>query len=76
MPKKTITVLAILVPLFLFTFADFLPQPLRGMSVKARNSANEFVLGFFPSWRPKTQPYERTRKAVEQESESTPTPNP
>ncbi|MDX2100554.1 MAG: hypothetical protein SFW36_22480 [Leptolyngbyaceae cyanobacterium bins.59] len=44
-----------------------MPQPLKGASQQTRNGMNQALYSVFPSWRPKTRPYERTERAIEQE---------
>ncbi|TAE61798.1 MAG: hypothetical protein EAZ76_04460 [Nostocales cyanobacterium] len=38
-------------------------------SFQFRNSINDALIGAFPSWRPKTNPYERTEKQLEKEQQ-------
>jgi hypothetical protein len=60
----------ILFALLFITLGDrILPQPLSGASFKTRTTLNQFVVGLFPGWKPKTNPYERTEKAVKQQEE-------
>lgn len=68
MSRKLPIPLLLLVFLLFVALGDrFLPQPLSGASLKTRTTLNQVVVGLFPSWKPKTQPYERTEKALEQE---------
>ncbi|WP_353930062.1 hypothetical protein WJM97_17430 [Okeanomitos corallinicola TIOX110] len=34
-------------------------------STQARTTVNNFFVGLFPTWEPKTKPYERTEKELE-----------
>ena len=66
-PKSAIPLL-LTVGLIFIGFGDkFLPQPLSGTSLKTRTALNQMMLGSFTMWQPKTRPYERTEKALEQE---------
>lgn len=69
MPKKTIALITTLSLFVFLLFGDFLPQPLRSASQQTRNGMNEAVYSLFPSWRPKTNPYERTEKAIEEDNQ-------
>ena len=68
--KLPIPFLLFIAILFIALGDRFLPQPLSGASLNTRNTLNQTIVGLFPSWRPKTKPYERTEKALEQESQS------
>jgi hypothetical protein len=68
--KLPIPFLLLIAILFIALGDRFLPQPLSGASLNTRNTLNQKIVGLFPSWRPKTKPYERTEKALEQESQS------
>jgi hypothetical protein len=35
-------------------------------STQTRTAVNNFLVGLFPTWEPKTKPYERTEKQLEQ----------
>lgn len=68
--KAFFPILVILGLLFIVIGDRVLPQPLKGASFKTRNSINEFMLSLVPSWQPKTRPYERTERAVEEVQKS------
>jgi len=46
-----------------------LPDPLGQASAQSRQAINNALVGVFPSWEPKTDPNERTEKAIEAESQ-------
>ncbi|MFQ4142697.1 hypothetical protein [Chlorogloeopsis sp. ULAP02] len=47
-------------------FGDsFLPKPLSTFSLQTRTAINNTVIGWFPKWTLKTNPYKRTEKALE-----------
>ncbi|MEA5549670.1 hypothetical protein VB713_01515 [Anabaena cylindrica UHCC 0172] len=59
-------------PLILIGFLLFvaggdqvLPGALGKASTQTRTAMNNFVINLFPSWQPKTKPYERTEKEIE-----------
>ncbi|AFZ58206.1 hypothetical protein H6G54_19505 [Anabaena cylindrica FACHB-243] len=59
-------------PLILIGFLLFvaggdqvLPGALGKASTQTRTAMNNFALNLFPSWRPKTKPYERTEKEIQ-----------
>ena len=63
--KSITTIVIILALLFVFVGDRFLPKPLNTASVQSRVSLNNFMVGLFPAWKPKTKPYERTEKAID-----------
>ncbi len=63
--KPIISFLFILSLIFIAYGDSFLPQPLSTASWQTRTAINSFVIGMFPSWRPKEKPYERTEKAID-----------
>jgi hypothetical protein len=66
MDRKTATTWLILLFLIFVGFGDgFLPKPLSTASLQTRTTINEFFVGLFPSWQPKTRPNARTEKAVD-----------
>ncbi|MBC7824492.1 MAG: hypothetical protein H7126_11585 [Candidatus Parcubacteria bacterium] len=47
-------------------FGDqFLPPSIGQYSVQARRSLDGMMIGMFPEWRPKTNPYSRTEDALQ-----------
>jgi hypothetical protein len=67
MDRKTATTLFILLFLIFVGFGDrFLPKPLSNASLQTRTSINQFFVGLFPTWEPKTRPNARTEKAVDE----------
>ncbi|AKG20301.1 hypothetical protein [Calothrix sp. 336/3] len=67
MDKKTGTILLLILALVFIGFGDsFLPKPLSVASRNTRNTINQLIVGFFPSWQPKVKPQERTNKAIEE----------
>ncbi|AFZ14113.1 hypothetical protein Cri9333_3282 [Crinalium epipsammum PCC 9333] len=63
--KSISTIVVILAVVFVSVGDRFLPKPLNTASVESRASLNNFVVGLFPAWKPKTKPYERTQKALD-----------
>lgn len=62
--------LILLVTLIFIAVGDkFLPKPLSTYSTQTRNTLNQMMLGSFPSWQPKTKPYERTEDALRQQEQ-------
>ncbi|MGB3207868.1 MAG: hypothetical protein WBB28_23030 [Crinalium sp.] len=64
-PKSISTIVVILAVLFISVGDRFLPKPLNTASVQSRASLNNFLVGLFPAWKPKTKPSERTQKAID-----------
>ena len=59
--------LILLLSLVYIGFGDqFLPLSMGRYSTQARSSLNQMMVGAFPSWRPKTDPQQRTQEAVKQ----------
>lgn len=57
----------LLIGFILFVAAgDIIPGPLGKTSAQIRNGANDFLVGLFPSGKPKTKPYERTEQQLEE----------
>ncbi len=58
---------AIMVIIFIFIrFGDsFLPKPLSTYSLQTRNTINQLVIGLFPIWKPKVNPYQKTEKQLD-----------
>ncbi|MEB3273115.1 MAG: hypothetical protein ACO4AI_03795 [Prochlorothrix sp.] len=61
--------LAIGTILFIAGGDKVLPDPLGSASAQTRQAINNALVGSFPSWEPKTKPYERTEDALERESQ-------
>jgi hypothetical protein len=58
-------------PFIIFGFLLFvgvgdqvLPGNLGTASTQTRTAMNDFFVNMFPSWRPRTQPYERTERQL------------
>ncbi|BAY61372.1 hypothetical protein NIES22_14370 [Calothrix brevissima NIES-22] len=67
MSRKKANTWFILLSLIFIGFGDsFLPKPLSTASFQARTKINEFIIGLFPDWEPKTNPYSRTERALEE----------
>jgi hypothetical protein len=64
--KGRLTFLFLVFLIFIGFGDSFLPQPLSGYSFHTRTSINNFVIGMVPGWKPKTQPYKSTEKAIEE----------
>jgi hypothetical protein len=63
--KRNTSLFFILLLIFVGFGDSFLPKPLSTASLRTRTAVNNFMIGLFPKWRPKTKPYERTEKALE-----------
>jgi hypothetical protein len=63
--KGNMTLFVFVMLLFVGCGDSFLPKPLSTASLQTRNSINNFVIGIFPSWKPKVNPYKRTEKGIE-----------
>lgn len=55
--------------LFIAVGDKVLPDPLGQASAQSRQAINNALVGKFPSWKPKTDPYERTEEAIESETQ-------
>lgn len=53
--------------IFVLAGDRFLPKPLNTASLQTRNQLNHWMVGLFPQWKPKTNPYQRTEDAVRKE---------
>ncbi|MBE9118372.1 hypothetical protein IQ249_20990 [Lusitaniella coriacea LEGE 07157] len=73
MAKKPIVYIAPVVLFVIFVaFGDqFLPKPLSTASVQTRTSINKFLLGLFPTRRPRDRNEERQKKIDQLEQEHT-----
>jgi hypothetical protein len=66
MDRKTASTWLILLFLIFVGFGDsFLPKPLSTASLQTRTKINQFVIGLFPAWQPRTNPNARTEKALD-----------
>jgi hypothetical protein len=64
--KGNMTLLFIVGLIFVGFGDSFLPKPLSTASYQTRTTINNFVIGMFPTWQPKTNPHKRTQEAIEQ----------
>ena len=64
--KGNFTLLIIFLLIFIGFGDSFLPKPLNNASFQTRTTINNFILGMFPTWRPKVNPQQRTEKAIEE----------
>ncbi|MDJ0619928.1 MAG: hypothetical protein QNJ63_24835 [Calothrix sp. MO_192.B10] len=64
--KGNFGLLIVLLLVFIGFGDSFLPKPLSTASFQTRTTINNFVVGMFPTWEPKTKPYERTESALEE----------
>ncbi len=56
----------LLLGLIYIGFGDqFLPPSMGQYSFQARRSLDGMMIGMFPEWRPKTNPYDRTEDALQ-----------
>ncbi len=62
--KGNFTLLIFLCLIFIGFGDSFLPQPLSSASLNTRTAINNFVVGMFPSWQPRTNPHQRTEEAL------------
>ena len=67
--QSAVTLFAIVFLAFVFLGDRFLPEPLGPASEKTRVTLNKFLVGLIPNWEPKTNPYQRTEEALEQEKQ-------
>lgn len=67
--KGNMTLFVFLMLLFVGCGDSFLPKPLSTASLQTRTTINNFVIGMFPSWKPKVNPYQRTQESIEQTQE-------
>ncbi|UBF29370.1 hypothetical protein K9N68_16950 [Kovacikia minuta CCNUW1] len=63
--KTAIPILLVLTLIFVGFGDQFLPQPLKGASYKTRTALNQMMESSFKVWQPKSKPYGRTEKALE-----------
>ncbi|MUG99525.1 hypothetical protein F7734_47475 [Scytonema sp. UIC 10036] len=67
MDRKTASGFLLIIFLVFVGFGDsFLPKPLSSASLSTRTTLNKWIIGLFPSWQPKTNPNQRTQKALEE----------
>ncbi|OKH52988.1 hypothetical protein NIES2101_12955 [Calothrix sp. HK-06] len=64
--KGNMTLVFLLMLIFVGFGDSFLPKPLSTASYQTRTTINNFVIGMFPAWQPKTDPNKRTQEAIEQ----------
>ncbi len=63
--------LILLISVIYVGFGDqFLPPAIGQYSGQARRSLDGMMIGMFPEWRPKTNPYDRTQDALQQTEQS------
>jgi len=67
-PKNITPILIVLTLIFIAVGDRFLPKPLSTASFQTRTSVNNFLVGLFPTRRPRN-PNERTEKALEQQEQ-------
>jgi hypothetical protein len=63
--KGNMTLFVFLMLLFVGCGDSFLPKPLSTTSLQTRTTINNFVIGMFPAWKPKVNPYQRTEEGIE-----------
>ncbi len=63
--KGNMTLFVFLMLLFVGCGDSFLPKPLSTASLQTRTTINNFLIGIFPSWKPKVNPYGRTEESIE-----------
>lgn len=72
--KPWLILSSILFLVFVLLGDRFLPEPLGPASAQTRVTLNKFFVGLIPQWERKTNPYERTEEALEQEQGGGQTP--
>jgi hypothetical protein len=65
--KSWIPVWLVLILVFIGFGDKFLPQPLSGASYKTRTTINNVMMSSFKLWTPKTNPHNRTERALEEQ---------
>jgi hypothetical protein len=66
--KSTIIPILLLLAVVFVGFGDrFLPPPLSTASFRTRTSLNQWMTSSFKLWQPKTNPHQRTERAIEQQ---------
>jgi hypothetical protein len=65
-PKTLIGIATFLFLLFVFVGDRILPEPMKSASTRTRTQLNNFVLGLFPSGKPKNLNEEREKKLEQQ----------
>lgn len=63
--KFPMAVLLLLALMYVGFGDQVLPSEIGKYSAQIRASADNMLVGIFPSWRPKTDPNQRTEKAIE-----------
>ena len=63
---KQYTPLLIIGFILYIAIGDNIPGPLGKTSAQIRNGANDFLVGLFPTGKPRTKPYERTERQLEE----------
>ncbi|MGA7938248.1 MAG: hypothetical protein WCA35_32155 [Kovacikia sp.] len=63
--KSAIPILLVLALIFIGFGDQFLPQPLKSASYKTRTALNQMMASSFKIWQPKSKPYERTEKTLD-----------
>ncbi len=65
-PKTLIGIATFLFLLFVFVGDRILPEPMKSASTRTRTQLNNFVLGLFPSDKPKNLNEQREKKLEQQ----------
>jgi hypothetical protein len=63
--KSALPALLVLALIFIGFGDQFLPQPLKSASYKTRTALNQMMESSFKVWQPKSKPYGRTEKALD-----------
>lgn len=65
--KKPSIILVLLLSVLFVGIGDrVLPEPLKSASFNTRKTINKHLITLFPTRKPKLNPHERTRKAIEE----------
>jgi hypothetical protein len=65
--KSAIPVVLLLALVFIGFGDRFLPPPLNTASFRTRTSLNQWMTSSFNLWQPKTNPHQRTERAIKQQ---------
>ncbi|MEM9925326.1 MAG: hypothetical protein AAF915_16505 [Cyanobacteria bacterium P01_D01_bin.50] len=65
--KKSYFITTLLLSVLFIGIGDrILPEPLKSASFNTRKTINKHLIGLFPTRKPKLNPHERTRKAIDE----------
>lgn len=67
--KSNLTLLFLVLLVYIAIGDKVLPGAIGAPSRQIRETANGALLSLFPDWQPKTNPYGRTERAIDQETQ-------